>query len=291
MSAPISTDGETHGIYLQMSDTTIQYSIGTRTLPGTQWIDILSADWPITIVNTTPANATILNVKATMDLTISKTYADVSGCFIVGSSYITFDGSGNTININNIQNYPGFIQNGTGNNGFIDPTGAGYSNVIVQNFIIDESSPERLSTLYPGSQTSERAGGWLCQSSFGKKVSANQILNCINNNPITSPYCGGIVGSIAGTGLGSSVTINGCVNNGSINRLNSNSNTNSTSISNSDLLKAATIPEQNFTKNCSDIYISTKTKILFLNTCVGPDFWRNCTTLSTDKPIKSCLLR
>ena len=217
MSAPISTDGETHGIYLQMSDTTIQYSIGTRTLPGTQWIDILSADWPITIVNTTPANATILNVKATMDLTISKTYADVSGCFIVGSSYITFDGSGNTININNIQNYPGFIQNGTGNNGFIDPTGAGYSNVIVQNFIIDESSPERLSTLYPGSQTSERAGGWLCQSSFGKKVSANQILNCINNNPITSPYCGGIVGSIAGTGLGSSVTINGCVNNGSIN--------------------------------------------------------------------------
>ena len=55
------------------------------------------------------------------------------------------------------------------------------------------------------------------------------------------------------------------VNNGSINRLNSNSNTNSTSISNSDLLKAATIPEQNFTKNCSDIYISTKTKILFLN--------------------------
>ena len=55
------------------------------------------------------------------------------------------------------------------------------------------------------------------------------------------------------------------VNNGSINRLNSNSNTNSNSISNSDLLKAATIPEQNFTKNCSDIYISTKTKILFLN--------------------------
>ena len=53
--------------------------------------------------------------------------------------------------------------------------------------------------------------------------------------------------------------------NGSIDRLNSNSNTNSTSISNSDLLKAATIPEQNFTKNCSDIYISTKTKILFLN--------------------------
>ena len=43
--------------------------------------------------------------------------------------------------------------------------------------------------------------------------------------------------------------------NNSINRLNSNSN--------DDLLKA--IPEKNFTKNCSDIYISTKTKILFLN--------------------------
>ena len=45
--------------------------------------------------------------------------------------------------------------------------------------------------------------------------------------------------------------------NNSINRLNSNNAT--------DLLKASAIPEKNFTKNCSDIYISTKTKILFLN--------------------------
>lgn len=45
--------------------------------------------------------------------------------------------------------------------------------------------------------------------------------------------------------------------NNSINRLNSNNDP--------DLLKASAIPEKNFTKNCSDIYISTKTKILFLN--------------------------
>jgi len=55
-------------------------------------------------------------------------------------------------------------------------------------------------------------------------------------------------------------------NNGSNNGISDNELTNrlTTDITdNDDLLKA--IPEKNFKKNCSDIYISTKTKILFLN--------------------------
>ena len=52
--------------------------------------------------------------------------------------------------------------------------------------------------------------------------------------------------------------------------LNSNSNSNSNS---SNLQKV--IPEKNFQKNCSTIYISTKTKILFLNTSIDifETFW------------------
>jgi TATA-box binding protein (TBP) (component of TFIID and TFIIIB) len=51
-------------------------------------------------------------------------------------------------------------------------------------------------------------------------------------------------------------------------------NSNSNSISNSSNLQKV-IPEKNFQKNCSSIYISTKTKILFLNTSIDifETFW------------------
>jgi hypothetical protein len=60
---------------------------------------------------------------------------------------------------------------------------------------------------------------------------------------------------------------------GSINRLNnvnvsdcdSVNVSNNNSVNSANLLQAGAIPEQNFTKNCSNIYISTKTKILFLS--------------------------
>jgi TATA-box binding protein (TBP) (component of TFIID and TFIIIB) len=56
-------------------------------------------------------------------------------------------------------------------------------------------------------------------------------------------------------------------NYGSIGRLNNvnGDSVNVTNSNNANLLQAGAIPEQNFTKNCSNIYISTKTKILFLN--------------------------
>jgi TATA-box binding protein (TBP) (component of TFIID and TFIIIB) len=55
--------------------------------------------------------------------------------------------------------------------------------------------------------------------------------------------------------------------NGELNS-NSNSNTNSSTLQ-------KVIPEKNFQKNCSSIYISTKTKILFLNTSIDifETFW------------------
>lgn len=52
-------------------------------------------------------------------------------------------------------------------------------------------------------------------------------------------------------------------------------NINSTSELNSAVNLQKAIPEKNFQKNCSDIYISTKTKILFLNTSIDifETFW------------------
>ena len=57
---------------------------------------------------------------------------------------------------------------------------------------------------------------------------------------------------------------------GSISRLNNVNGdsvnvSNNNSVNSANLLQAGAIPEQNFAKNCSNIYISTKTKILFLN--------------------------
>jgi hypothetical protein len=192
----ISADGASNAIYLQMIGADMQYSIGS--VPGS-WTTIASSDWPVTITNSniTPGPTNVLRVVATEDLIISSSTGGVNGYFIAGTSYITFDGSGNTININTITNYLGLIQNGTS-------AAAGFGNVIVKDFI----------TAMSGSTLNIDAG-WLCQKYFGRGASGNEIINCTNNGVISGQYAGGIAGSYVGYN-GGSVTFTSCTNTGLI---------------------------------------------------------------------------
>jgi hypothetical protein len=192
----ISADGASDTIYLQMSSGDMQYSIGS--VPGS-WTTIASGDWPVSITNSalTPGPTNVLRVVATEDLIISSSTGGVNGYFIAGSSYITFDGSGNTITIDTITDYLGLIQNGT--------SGAdGFGNVIVKNFI----------TAISGSTLADYAG-WLCQEYFGKGVLGNEITNCTNSGEISGQYAGGIAGQNAGANSGSA-SFTDCTNSGII---------------------------------------------------------------------------
>ena len=181
----------------------MQYSVGAT--PGT-WTTITT--WPVTINNSspTPGSSSILNVKATQDLTISSSTGGTSGYFIVGTTYITFDGSGNTITIDTITSYPGFIQNGTNVAGAL---GYGKANVIVQNF----------TTTISGASTLATYGGWLCQNFFGNSVTGTLVTKCTNSGDINGvSFSGGIAGAYFGINTLSvgAATISYCTNNGNI---------------------------------------------------------------------------
>ena len=193
----ISADGETQSVYLQMIGSIMQYSIGTLTTPST-WTSIPSGGFPLTFTNSniTPSPSSILRVAATTALTISNTYGNAFGYFIAGSSYITFDGSGNTINVNTITNYPGLIQNGTS-------SANGYANVVVQNINAVISS-----------STLTTYAGWVCQSYFGRSVNKITITGCTNTGDVNANYAGGIVGAFAGSS-GGSLNVTNCFNIGS----------------------------------------------------------------------------
>jgi hypothetical protein len=193
----IPGNGATQSVFLQMSGDFMQYSVGAT--PGS-WTTISS--WPVTINNSTPTpgSSSILNVKATQPLKISSSTGGTSGYFIAGTTYITFDGSGNTITIDTITNYPGFIRNGTSS-----VNGNGKSNIAVQNF----------TTTISGGSTLATNAGWLCQSYFSKAVAGNTITNCTNNGAVSTNVSGGIVGSYACDSNGT-ISITNCTNNGSI---------------------------------------------------------------------------
>jgi hypothetical protein len=192
----ISATGGTQSIYLQMSGDSMQYSVGST--PGA-WTTITT--WPMTITNLNPGSSSVLRVVATQALTISSsTGGATNGYFIAGSEYITFDGSGNTITINTIRFYNGFIENGRGSTGGSN----GFANIVVQNFITNTSGDSTLSI----------QSGWLCREYFGRNVSANSITGCTNNGAIAS-NAGGIAGNFAAT-YGGSLTITNCTNNGAM---------------------------------------------------------------------------
>jgi hypothetical protein len=231
----ITANGSTQSIYLRMNGTLIEY--GTS-ITGPWSLIAINANWPVTIVNSNPGSSSILNVIFLENLTISNTYGNTSGYFIVGSEYITFNGENYIININNITGYPGFIQNGTSSS-------AGKSNVSVTNIITNVNNSMLLVNC-----------GWICSAYFGRGSASTGVIclnnsvvnctnngninvnsaggiagrnsgnngvlsftNCVNNGTITGLYVGGIVGQYAGycdTSANTLLTFTGCVNNGDI---------------------------------------------------------------------------
>jgi hypothetical protein len=181
-------------IYIQQSGNNIQYQSNST---SGSWTNVSS--WPVTIINSNPASGNILTISLTTSLSISNTTVGTgtNGYFICGSSYITYDGTGKTITINTVTNYPGLINNGTD---LIN----GYSNITVQNIL--------LTTI---SSTLVFRGGWICQSFFGNSSFNTLISNCNVNSPIgPNDQCGGLCGRAFGQGNGtpnsSSALITGC---------------------------------------------------------------------------------
>jgi hypothetical protein len=192
MATSISADGATQYVSLRMNTGLVEYSTDQSTYTPIA----ATANWPVTITNTNPGVGSILRVVAIQNLTITAGYGDTSGYLIAGSEYLTFDGSGNTITLDGITDYPGFINNN--NNG----------NIAVQNFTTTRS----------GGSTLAFGAAWLCQGFFGSGVSGISVTNCTNNGAVIAglnEQCGGIVGRFFAFNGGSG-TITGCTNNGTI---------------------------------------------------------------------------
>jgi len=178
----ISQDGGT--VYFRQEDTNIEYSANQTT-----WNTAL---FPITITNTNPISGNRLTVLFTTNLTFST----VSHYFICGSAYITFDGQTNTCIIDGVTNYPGLIQNGSG-----EFNGNHY--ITVQNINSD--------TLGTSTLANEDGGGWIGCSFFGRGANNVFITNCTSTGTISSQNVGGICGAFAG-----SVSISNCISSGII---------------------------------------------------------------------------
>jgi hypothetical protein len=124
--------------------------------------------WPVTLSGgtyNTPAVICLSNVLIT----------DTKQYFVVGSPYITIDGSVNgvinSVVVGNVINYPGLIQNG-------NTISNGYGNTIVRNITMN----------YIGNSTLASNSGWLGQSNFAKGVySTTSIINCSGSSPLLPP--------------------------------------------------------------------------------------------------------
>jgi hypothetical protein len=124
--------------------------------------------WPVTLSGgtyNTPAVICLSNVLIT----------DTKQYFVIGSPYITIDGSVNgvinSVVIGNVINYPGLIQNG-------NTISNGYGNTIIRNITMN----------YIGNSTLVSNAGWLGQSNFAKGVySTTSIINCSGSSPLMPP--------------------------------------------------------------------------------------------------------
>jgi hypothetical protein len=161
----------------------VEYSIDQIT-----WYEMY---WYSHIYNSNTA-AGVLTVEFITDITIDTTIGGNNGYFVCATDNIQFgsrllkpDGTRPIITINGITNYPGFIQNGTGNGGGT----SGYNNIYVMNLEIRAAGVTDL----------VNGGGWFGQGHFGNNTSAssNVFINCHSTGLITN-NSGGIVGHYSG---------------------------------------------------------------------------------------------
>jgi hypothetical protein len=143
------------------------------------------AAWPVSLNNTSGSNKNVF-IVGNLQLTIANMY------FIMGGPNITLDGQNNTVNVNNVSNYPGLVQNGT----FSD----GKNDIIIRNLGVTSTS----STLV-------NMGGWVGQQYMNKIATGCHVINCNSSGDISGQFAGGIFG------FSSSGTATNCVSSGAIN--------------------------------------------------------------------------
>ena len=155
---------------------------------------------PLTITNSDALNTTLVVLfTGTITFTGAIEYiiCGSTGNIQFGSTELAAGGVPVPITVANVSNYPGLIQNGTSGS-------SGANSIRVCN----------LRVVATGTSTLDTGAGWIGQTYFGNGASANRILNCRSEGPI-SGSSGGIVGSFAGTNSGS-VTLLGCSSSGTI---------------------------------------------------------------------------
>ena len=190
-------------IYFRQNGNEIQYSIDNQS----SWIG-LGNNFPLNIANY-DTYAGILKVEFTTDITIDDSYGSgIYKYFVCGSSNIQFgstslkgDGTRPKI-IVAIDNYDGFIENGTESSG-------GNNNIYVYNLVVDGTG-----------HTPQIGAGWIGKKGFGNGASNNFFIGCasLGNLPGGAVGSGGISGSFTGINSGN-VVFRGCSSSGSIGQL------------------------------------------------------------------------
>ena len=134
----------------------------------------------------------VLTIEFVTDITIDATIGGNNGYFVcntdniqIGSRVLKPDGTRPVITIDGVTNYPGFVQNGSGNGGGTN----GYNNIYVMNLEIRATGGAHL----------VNGGGWVGQGYFGNNTTAssNIIMNCHSNGSISN-NSGGIIGHYCG---------------------------------------------------------------------------------------------
>lgn len=173
--------------YMRLNGSTIQYSTDSTFASGVN--DVLS--WPITLTNSTTTPSSAFTLKLVSNITISSGITGgptaSTGCFVIGSNWITIDGDfyGATIGTSGtgISSYQGLIQNGTGTNAF--------SNITVTKLGVLSLGGSTLNT-------PSNASGWLGKTNFGNNggttTNSSNISLCWSNGDIAA-NCGGLLGS------------------------------------------------------------------------------------------------
>ena len=153
-----NTNTNIEKIYFTEAIQNYQYILETSTISKTTTITqalINSYTFPVTINGGTSSRPVLITFGE--NLTIGSSIG-TSGYFIIGSEYITINGNGKTVTINDVPNYPGLIQNGTS------------STVAKKNISI-----ENIGIISSGISNLTNDGGWLCQIYFGSKINSGTL--------------------------------------------------------------------------------------------------------------------
>jgi hypothetical protein len=178
--------------------------------PGFYEFSLDQSNWsnfyfPAQVTNTDSTSG-VLIIEFTTDISVNN--YDIY--FICTSHYIQFgstslknDGTRPRINIEDVNGYLGFINNGTINSN-------GYNDIYIFNLEVRSI----------GTSILQNNAGWIGQEYFGRQAQNNYIVNCFSDGDI-SENGGGIVGNYAGVGdtssfPSSSLFIIGCSSQGEI---------------------------------------------------------------------------